>query len=130
MKKLFYLLILSLFFLACSKHISDKTIELDYSSSGKTLTLYLGQSIEVDLIENSSKGKVWAISPYEEGVIGFISSKFTPDEKIEGAGGHRIIQFRALNTGQSNLEIACYNTSQEKMKPLKIFKITINVEKD
>jgi hypothetical protein len=95
-KKLLLIFFSVLLITSCAKHISDKPKTLNYDDNGKEINVYIGQNIDINLIENSSEGKVWGISPYTTTIIGFISSKFEPDEKIKGAGGHRIIRFKRI----------------------------------
>ena len=127
MNKKLFLIIFSILLVSCAKHITDKPKVLNYNDTGKTITVYDGQMIDINLIENSTKGKVWGICPYTTTVIGFISSKFQPDEKISGAGGHRIIRFRALNVGTSKLKITYYKTKKTEVIPIKEFEVRINV---
>jgi predicted secreted protein len=131
MKKILLLIIFSTLLAAsCAKHISDKPKVLHYTDNGQEVSVFIGQNIDINLIENSSEGKVWGISPYTTTIIGFISSKFQPDEKIKGAGGYRIIRFRALRIGESKLKITYYKTQKAEVTPIKEFKITVKVVHD
>ena len=127
----FFLLLFAVVIIsACSEHIADKPISLNLDDSGKVIKVYVGQSFDINLIENSEDGGVWSISPYNTAVIGFISSKFIPDEKIDGAGGHRVIRFRALKKGKSVLEINYFKTAKRAISKLGMFRVDINVAND
>ena len=130
MKSKFLLIILALSLVSCAQHLTDESKLLHYNDTGKNIEVYVGQNIDIDLVENSTKGEVWGISPYTTTIIGFISSKFQPDEEIKGAGGHRIIRFRALREGKSKLKIVYYKTEKAEVTPIKEFEVTIDVKSD
>jgi predicted secreted protein len=127
MKKKLFLVLFSILLASCGDHLSDKPIVVNYSDRDKSISIYVGQRIDISLVENSVKGKVWGICPYKTTVIGFISSRFQPDVGISGSGGYRIIRFRALHLGISKLKIVYYETKQAKVTPIKEFEISVHV---
>ncbi|MCF7791561.1 MAG: protease inhibitor I42 family protein [Victivallales bacterium] len=130
MKKIFILFFATIILCSCSKHISDEPKQLGFEDSGKEISIFTGQSIDINLVENTAAGNVWGISPYKADTLGFISSKFIPDENIKGAGGHRIIRFRALRSGEAVIKITYYKIQENEDKPIKEFRIKVKILDD
>jgi inhibitor of cysteine peptidase len=81
--------------------------QLDESSDGRELELSVGQEFELHLNENPTTGFRWRVSADGAPACLLIKDEFhAPAENRPGQGGRHVWQFRAAQSGQSQIALA------------------------
>jgi inhibitor of cysteine peptidase len=100
--------------------------QLIEADNGKTVTVAVGQELEVTLEANPTTGYTWAVAePMGEQIIrqtGEIA--FEPESEALGAGGVQIIRFEVVGAGQTTLKLI-YHRPWESVEPLQTFSVTL-----
>jgi predicted secreted protein len=110
---------------------SAETVDVNEADNGGQIELELGKLLVVTLESNPSTGYRWELVDDNEsilkqfGEVEFKSSD-TSDPPMVGAGGWEIFRFKAVSTGQMNLELV-YHRSWEDVEPVKTFSIQVTV---
>ena len=94
----------------------------------KTLYINKGKLINITLTSNPTTGYSWETEPYDESLMKFVRSTYSPNSDRIGSNGQRIIEFKALNSGRIVLELFYMRVWEKNKKPIKKFKITIVIE--
>ena len=108
---------------ACS---SDLTI--DEEADGTTVTVAVGDGLEVALQGNPSTGFIWEPVGLDETILQWTGARrFEPDSTLVGAAGTIRLTFEALAPGTVTLEL-WYHRSFETGDPADTFTVTVIVE--
>lgn len=96
--------------------------------SGCTVTLGVGEILEVVLSGNPTTGYAWDIVSMDRNILKQLGeTKFKPHKQARGAGGKIIMHFVAQAAGKTCLKLV-YHRSFEKGKPPEgVFKVTVKV---
>ena len=110
---------------------SAETVDVNEADNGGQIELEQGQILIVTLESNPSTGYQLEILENNESILKqFGQVEFKPSETTEppmvGAGGWEIFRFKAVNAGQTTLELV-YHRSWEDAEPLKNFSIQVTV---
>ncbi|MBN1455036.1 MAG: protease inhibitor I42 family protein [Methanomicrobia archaeon] len=94
--------------------------------NGKTLTVAVGQELDVMLKANPTTGYTWVIvEPTDERIIRQMGElEFEPESDALGAGGVQIIRFEVVGAGQTTLKLM-YHRPWESVEPLQTFSVTL-----
>jgi inhibitor of cysteine peptidase len=106
------------------------TLELDESDNGGTVTLQVGDTVEVVLKGNPTTGFGWMADITEEdaGIIQQVGEPtYVSDSDLIGSGGTYTFTFKALKAGEAVLKLV-YRRSWETDPPIQTFSVTVNVE--
>ena len=114
MKKIIYALLSVLMFGGCA---STEIYNLEYADSGKTLTLALGDIVNVELPENPTTGYSWAFftNPEPQNIVTNVTESYRQyniSEDMLGVGGIKIFSFKATHPGEVTI-IGYYYRSWE-----------------
>lgn len=81
------------------KTAKEKTIALGPENNGSTVTVGVGDNVEIELDENPSTGYHWRLTQYK-GFTELLENEYIPPEKqIPGRGGTRRFKFTILDDG-------------------------------
>ncbi len=110
---------------------SADTVDVHEADDGGQIELELGKLLVVTLESNPSTGYRWELIENNESILKqFGQAEFKPSEtsnpRMVGAGGWEIFRFKAVNAGQTTLELV-YHRSWEDVEPLKTFSIQVVV---
>jgi Zn-dependent peptidase ImmA (M78 family) len=121
-------------------------LDLDEHDSGKRVHLQVSDEMYISLPEAPSTGYIWTIDkstvtdlrrgmPEQksegEAYLALVDERFEQTPQLEnlrlGAGGLRRFVFRAITPGSQTLHIINRRPWQEKISPLKLFEITLDI---
>jgi len=105
------------------------TYTLDEEDDGSTLTVEVGDIIDVVLEGNPTTGYGWTVdlSAEDAAILEQVGEPtYVPDSELIGAGGTYTFRFRALAVGEATL-VLNYARPWESVPPLKTFSVTIAV---
>jgi len=129
MKTKFFLipcLIIILLLSACST-----TQKLDQDNNGETITLAVGEEIQIKLNGNVTTGYEWSILSVDETIL---AANGEADYKTDsnsanrvGAGGEFTFTFTAQNAGETQLELG-YQRPWENEPPIETYTLTVVVQ--
>ncbi len=131
-------LVLSLLATGCEKKTASttspaapSTVMLTLADNGKTIDLQVGQEVTISLAGNPTTGFEWAAKSVGSGILEtLIDGKYTPDEAPEGlagSGGAYTWTFRAIESGEANIELAYARSWETDTPPSKTFALTLRV---
>jgi len=105
------------------------TYTLDEEDDGSTLTVEVGDIIDVVLEGNPTTGYGWTVdlSAEDAAILEQVGEPtYVPDSELIGAGGTYTFRFRALAVGEATL-VLNYARPWESVPPLKTFSVTVAV---
>lgn len=108
---------------------SEPATVLDEDDNGSSVTVQVGDLIQVVLKGNPTTGYAWTVdlSDADAVILEQVGEPgYVPDSDLIGAGGTYTFTFRALSTGQTSLKLN-YARSWETEEPLKTFEVTVEV---
>ena len=94
---------------------SAETVDVNEADNGGQVELEMGKLLVVTLESNPSTGYQWELVENNEsilkqfGQVEFKSSE-TSEQPMVGAGGWEIFRFKAVNTGQTTLELVYHRS--------------------
>jgi len=100
----------------------------DEDDNGQSVTMSVGDMLQLMLPENPTTGYTWAIVTNDEGVL---APSGEPAYEVEsdaiGAGGTKTFMFQALAPGTSVLQIVNARQWETPVVPAETFELTIQV---
>jgi inhibitor of cysteine peptidase len=125
---LFAGLIICLTLAACGAMGTDP-ITITQKDAGTTIHVKQGSLLNVTLEGNPTTGYTWEVAPGGSGVLEQQGEPaFQADSSALGSGGMMTLQFRAAQTGTTNLKLIYHRTFEPNIAPLNTFEVTIVVE--
>ncbi|MBI5157338.1 MAG: protease inhibitor I42 family protein [Acidimicrobiia bacterium] len=107
---------------------STSGITIDQGADGSTMTMKVGETLEVALVGNPSTGYIWEPVGLDESILQWTGvRRFEPDSTLVGAPGTIRLTFEALAPGTLTLELV-YHRSFETADPAGTFTVTLHVE--
>ena len=79
------------------------THPLTETDSGSTVTLRVGDSLDVALEANATAGYRWLVRAQDEGSLATVETRFTPHSELPGSAGTDFRRVRAKTAGQTRL---------------------------
>ncbi|MBP6786392.1 MAG: protease inhibitor I42 family protein [Candidatus Promineofilum sp.] len=128
------LLVFALLFLllpaACGGATADpeNVFIADEDDSGQTVTMVVGDALQLMLQENPTTGYVWSVATNDEGVLASSAEpSYEVDSDAIGAGGVKTFMFRAAAPGTSVLRLVNARAQETAVEPSRVFEITVQV---
>lgn len=107
---------------------SDSEVVIDEDADGTTVTVAVGDTLEVALQGNPSTGYIWEPDGLDESVLRWTGVKrFEPESTLVGAPGTIPLTFEAMAPGTVTLELV-YHRQFETGEPADTFSVTVIVE--
>ncbi len=122
--------ILGLMLLSGGAQAAEKnaTIDLDATNNATNVSVACGQELLVRLKENPSTGYTWNVLQQDSHLLELISKTFIPPEKsIPGAPGKALFVFKAINPGETKLELGYFRTWEGEQNAAEHFQVTISI---
>ncbi len=99
----------------------------DQHNHGQTVQLAVGDTLELRLPENPTTGYQWVTTTIDNTLLSELAHDFIPPATdAYGAGGVRILRYRALARGRSPLELTL-RREWEPENPIDHFKLDVIV---
>jgi len=100
----------------------------DEGDNGQTVTMGVGDVLQVMLPENQSTGYLWAVVTNDEAVLRPSDEPaYDIDSDAEGAGGTETFLFEAAGAGTSVLRLVNARQQETAVEPAATFELTIQV---
>lgn len=107
----------------------SKEVALDAGDNGSQITLREGQLLVVQLEGNPSTGYTWEPAEFEEGTLSQVGEvQFKSESDLPGAGGMLTLRFKAVQAGQTTLNLAYLRPWEEGVDPLETFSVEVIVK--
>ena len=103
--------------------------KLSEQDNGGTVTLEVGQQLDISLVANPTTGYQWEIAEGDSAVLKQVGEPvYTTDSTAPGSGGTMTFHFVAATPGQTTLKLIYHRTFEKDTPPLKTFEITAVVK--
>ncbi len=100
----------------------------DEADSGQTVTMAVGDALQIMLAENQSTGYLWSVVTNDETVLASSAEpSYEVDSEADGAGGVKTFMFRAAAPGTSELRLVNAMTQDTAVEPSRVFELTVQV---
>ncbi len=105
----------------------------DEGDNGQTVTMGVGDVLQVMLPENPSTGYTWAVVTNDETVLrpsdqpAYDVGTAAADSNVLGAGGTRTFLFEAVGAGTSELRLVNARAQETAVEPAATFELTVQV---
>jgi inhibitor of cysteine peptidase len=107
---------------------SPQTLRLSEGDSGSTVSAWIGDTLEVELMGNPSTGFTWEPASVPQPVLERVGeARFTPDSSAIGAGGRITLRYRAAQAGQVQLALAYRRAFEAAVPPARTFSLNVTV---
>lgn len=128
---LFLILMLPLIATACGGDDPtgpENVFIADEADNGQTVSMTVGDMLQVTLEENQSTGYLWSIVTNDEEVLRSSDAPaYDVDSDADGAGGRKTFMFQAAAPGTSTLRIVHAMTQETAVQPDKTFELMVQV---
>lgn len=100
----------------------------DEADNGQTVTMGVGNILQITLAENQSTGYLWAVVTNDEAVLRTSEEPaYKVDGDAEGAGGRKTFMFEAAASGTSVLRMVNAMSQETAVEPDRTFELTVQV---
>ncbi len=123
---------------ACSATPAPAGIRLDERDNGKTIKLYVGDYLYVDLRDYPTSGYRWDVDdePFDKGLLGGTggsmgNASFTADVKAVGSGGIHTEALKADGAGRGKLTLVYHSVGEDydyQGSPVKTFEVELDIQ--
>ena len=121
--------VVTMVFVVALAACSSKTVKVDESMNGQTITVKKGEMIEVSLPGNPTTGFNWAAADLDTSILSQKGdAAFKADSNLVGAGGMVTLTFEAIETGTTTLTLNYMRSWETAVAPEKVFTLTVVVE--
>jgi inhibitor of cysteine peptidase len=105
-------------------------VRVDESATGTSVSLHVGQTLEVSLAGNITTGFDWALAGTLPSQLTTVSDGYKTDPAsagAAGAGGTRTFVYRAVVSGSGTLKLSYGRPWEAGVAPAKTFSLTVTV---
>jgi inhibitor of cysteine peptidase len=107
----------------------SRDLHLTPADDGRQIQIRPGQELIITLESNPTTGYSWQVRQLDERVIQQLGeAAFQEDSALLGAGGVEVLTFRALQGGETSLELVYQRPWEKEEEPLETFHIQVVVE--
>ena len=100
----------------------------DEADNGQTVTMGVGDMLQLMLPENQSTGYTWAVVTNDEAVLRLSDEPaYDVDSDAEGAGGTKTFLFQVVGAGTSVLRLVNARQQETAVEPADTFELTVQV---
>jgi inhibitor of cysteine peptidase len=98
------------------------------SMNGRTVTVTVGETIEIRLPENPTTGFRWQLMANDGAICAVTADRFeAPAPRALGRGGEHSWLLKALRIGECDVELRCRRRWANSLEPEESFSIHIQV---
>lgn len=124
-RKLLMVFFISFLLFGCKAQVASFTEK----QNGKIIILEAGERFVVSLKARPTTGYFWSVDIQDEKILTQNQNYlYDPDSGLIGAGGKVIFYFRTLASGQSDLLLNYLRPFEDKVPPIKTYKLHIVVK--
>ena len=128
--KIHFILIISIVLLFTLIGCSPNTIIIKEYSQKEKYSLRKGDIVEVILNANPSTGYKWQIENIDIAKIKIVEETYTAKKvkrDIVGSGGNKIYLFKAINKGNTTIDLIYSRPFEKDLPPQKILRINLEI---
>lgn len=124
------LVILALALVALNQAFAQNSkISITAGDAGKTVTMNMGQTLDVTLDGNVTTGYNWIMQSMDPAILKQVGDPlYTPESNQMGAPGKIGLTFQPVKTGQANMVLNYMRPLEKNTGPSKTFQVTIVVK--
>jgi inhibitor of cysteine peptidase len=121
MRQVFLIVMLAALLVACG---ADGDSVLTEADDGSTVSLEVGETIEIELPSNPTTGFSWSVLPAS--LVSVSPPEFQADSTLIGAGGLESFTVTALEEGSVHLRFE-YARPFESIPPEQVFEVDVEI---
>ena len=128
--KIYFILLSFMVFLFILIGCSPATITINEDNIKEEYSIKKGGFIEVILSANPSTGYNWQIVSIDTLIVKIFDEIYTAktvNENIVGSGGSKMYVFKAINRGDTSIEIEYSRPFEKELPPKKKLSIKLNI---
>jgi inhibitor of cysteine peptidase len=111
--------------LGCARHSpAEHVMHLGSSANQTSISLAVGDEVELALPANPTTGYSWAIAECDTAVLKLESENYAQQSQAIGAGGETTWRFTVIGPGTAALRLE-YRRPWEKAAPAQTFEVTL-----
>lgn len=100
----------------------------DEADNGQSVTMEVGDMLQIMLDENQTTGYLWSIVTNDEGVLALSGEPaYEVESDAIGAGGTKTFLFEAIGPGTSVLRMVNALEQETAVEPVETFELTVQV---
>ncbi len=106
-----------------------ETKSIAAGDAGKTISLSVGDTLEVTLEGNPTTGYNWEAANLETSIVKQAGDvAFTPASTAIGASGQVVLRFEAVGSGETTLQLVYHRSWETGVAPLQTYEVTVQVD--
>ena len=114
--------------LMVGSRFNDSTTRVTADASGTTVTLHVGDTLEIQLDGNPTTGYGWEIIPDESGVLTVTGDPtYTADSELIGSGGTYLFSLTADEAGEADVNLVYSRSWEADVAPASSFTLHVVV---
>ena len=100
----------------------------DEADNGQSVTMEVGDMLQIMLDENQTTGYLWSIVTNDEGVLALSGEPaYEVESDAIGAGGTKTFLFEAVGPGTSVLRMVNALEQETAVEPVETFELTVQI---
>ena len=104
------------------------TTSLSGSDNGKTITVHIGDEIDIALDSNPTTGFQWAIDKSNDSLLTLKQSDYSASSNLIGSGGTQTFKFVAKSAGTVNLQLKYWRSFEGDKSIIQRYAVTIQIQ--
>lgn len=104
------------------------TTSLGSSDNGKTVTVHVGDEIDIALDANPTTGFDWAIDKSNDALLTLKQKDYQPSSSAIGSGGTDTFKFIAKSAGTVNLQLKYWRSFEGDRSITQRYAVTIQIQ--
>lgn len=110
------------------KSKSTKMVVITKAENGSAVSVAVGDTVELRLIENPTTGYRWKLDSVDNSALQPKDSKYQGEGSMPGQGGTRVFTFTALKTGRINLSAKNIREWEGEGSAIDRFQATVEIK--
>lgn len=104
------------------------TTSLSDSDNGKSITVHVGDELDIALSSNPTTGYDWAIDKGDNSLLTFMQMNYQSSSSAIGSGGTDTFKFVAKSAGTVNLSLKYWRSFEGDKSIIRRYAVTIQIQ--
>ena len=106
----------------------QSTVDIGNGQANSLVDMQKGNHLRVTLAGNPTTGYNWEVSQVDSQILKQVGeTQFQADSSAVGSGGKVILEFEAIGTGTTNLQLIYHRSWETGVLPLQTYAVTVRV---